>query len=160
MQYTDQYCSPLGPITLASDGQALTGLWFAGQKYYARTLGEAWVARDLPVFRQTKDWLDCYFAGKVPDFTPPLRPMGTDFQQRVWTALLSIPYGETRTYGDIARALGGTAPRAVGSAVGKNPISLLIPCHRVTGAGGSLTGYAGGLDAKRFLLQMERENAI
>ena len=160
MQYTEACASPLGLITLASDGEVLTGLWFEGQKYYARTLGTDWEARDLPIFRQAKDWLDRYLAGLIPDFTPPLRPMGTDFQQRVWTALLSIPYGETRTYGDIARTLGGTAPRAVGSAVGKNPISLLIPCHRVTGAGGSLTGYAGGLDRKAALLALERGQGI
>ena len=156
MQYTAIYPSPLGQITLASDGEALTGLWFAGQKYYAHTLGDAREARDLPIFRQAKDWLDRYLAGLIPDLTPPLRPMGTDFQQRVWTALLSIPYGETQTYGDIARTLGGTAPRAVGSAVGKNPISLIIPCHRVTGCGGSLTGYAGGLERKAALLALER----
>ena len=156
MQYTEQYFSPLGGITLASDGQALTGLWFQGQKYYGRTLGTAWEARDLPIFRQAKDWLDVYFSGRVPDFTPPLRPMGTDFQRRVWAALAAIPYGETRSYGDIARELSCTSARAVGGAVGKNPISLIIPCHRVTGAGGSLTGYAGGLDRKAALLALEQ----
>lgn len=156
MQYTDQHPSPLGAITLASDGEALTGLWFEGQKYYARTLGTDWETRDLPIFRQVKGWLDRYFLGQVPDFTPPLRPMGTDFQTRVWGVLAAIPYGETRSYGDIARALGGISPRAVGAAVGKNPISLLIPCHRVTGANGSLTGYAGGLERKAALLALER----
>ena len=106
----------------------------------------------------TKAWLDLYFAGERPLFLPPLQPDGTVFQLRVWDALTSVPYGETLTYGALASAL-GSSPRAVGQAVGKNPISLLIPCHRVVGADGSLTGYAGGADRKAYLLRLEREGA-
>lgn len=163
MQYTGIYRSPLGAITLASDGQALTGLWFEGQKYYARCLAREHEQRDLPVFRQTKEWLDIYFSGKAPDFMPPLRFIGTDFQKAVWSILTSIPHGKTRTYGDIARELADArqldrmSARAVGSAVGKNPISIIVPCHRVIGTSGSLTGYAGGIDKKAALLALEAQ---
>jgi len=160
MDYIHHYDSPLGGITLASDGEALTGLWFDGQKHFAETLGDAREERDPGVFAQAEQWLDLYFAGSVPDFTPPLRPKGTAFQTAVWTLLLTIPYGRTATYGEIAAVLAGqresrTSPRAVGGAVGRNPISLIIPCHRVVGAGGALTGYAGGTDKKRWLLRLE-----
>ena len=104
---------------------------------------------------QTKVWLSLYFEGKIPDFLPPLNPKGTEFQKQVWEALLQIPYGETNTYGALAKKLGCKSAQAVGGAVGRNPISVLIPCHRVVGAGGKLTGYAGGVEKKEFLLQLE-----
>ena len=161
MEYTHAYTSPLGGITLASDGEALTGLWFDGQKYFGRGLSAAREERVLPVFAETIRWLDIYFSGREPDFLPPLRARGTPFQERVWAALRAIPYGKTRTYGEIAAQIAQQTGRprmsaqAVGSAVGRNPISLLIPCHRVVGANGSLTGYAGGVEKKRRLLLLE-----
>ena len=161
MEYTHAYTSPLGGITLASDGEALTGLWFDGQKYFGSGLSAAREERDLPVFAETIRWLDIYFSGREPDFLPPLRARGTPFQERVWAALRAIPYGKTRTYGEIAAQIAQQTGRprmsaqAVGSAVGRNPISLLIPCHRVMGANGSLTGYAGGVEKKRRLLLLE-----
>lgn len=157
--YRAEYASPLGRICLASDGEALTGLWFEGQKYFGSTLDADSQTAQLPVFRQAADWLDAYFAGRRPDFTPPLRLLGTAFQQAVWTSLLRIPYGETRSYGQLAQLL-HSAPRAVGSAVGRNPISLIVPCHRVLGAGGALTGYAGGLERKAALLALEAGNSL
>ena len=168
MDYTSHYDSPIGSIMLASDGIALSGLWFDGQKHFAATLvGFAYENPDLDVFVKTHQWLDSYFAGKRPDFTPPLAPTGTLFQHKVWNILLNIPYGKTATYGEIAKRIVETmctsslhpthmSPQAVGSAVGHNPISIIIPCHRVVGADGSLTGYAGGLERKAWLLQMEK----
>ena len=147
--------SPLGTITLASDGSSLIGLWFEGQKHACCRLSPTPVEAELPIFAETRRWLDCYFAGGVPDFTPPLAPRGTAFQQRVWALLRQIPYGATVSYGDLAARLGCHSARAVGQAVGRNPISLLIPCHRVLGAGGRLTGYAGGLWRKEALLRLE-----
>ena len=152
--------SPVGLLTLASDGTSLTGLWLKGQKYFGETLpAHAIHAPDLPVFRDTADWLDCYFSGKCPPALPPLKPHGSPFRQAVWQQLLAIPYGETTTYGTITNLLREkgipASPQAVGGAVGHNPISILIPCHRVLGANGSLTGYAGGLDVKRCLLSLE-----
>ena len=212
MTYTTHYDSPLGGITLASDGNTLTRLWFDGQKHFpVTTANETSENPDLPIFEQTRRWLDLYFAGQCPDFTPPLAPQGTPFQQKVWKLLLAIPYGKTTTYGKIAQhvvetrliaslhgatpqdallrsascrgaslqvassqgaSLQGTtiqnaslqnaslpkqhmSPQAIGGAVGRNPISLIIPCHRVVGANGSLTGYAGGLERKKFLLELE-----
>ena len=155
MEYTYHYTSPLGGITLASDGEALTGLWFDGQKYFADTLDAEYAEKALPLFGETAKWLDLYFAGIVPDFTPKLSPRGTGFRRRVWDVLLTIPYGHTMTYGEIANALGCRSAQAIGGAVGHNPISLIIPCHRVVGADGSLTGYAGGVDKKRSLLELE-----
>ena len=159
MTYVNHYASPLGEILLASDGEALTGLWFLGAKYFARGLDPTDQKRDLPVFQAAKAWLDAYFAGREPGALPPLRPAGTAFQQQVWDLLLQIPYGATTTYGALARRLaegrGRVSAQAVGGAVGHNPISLLIPCHRVVGAGGSLTGYAGGVDKKLALLRLE-----
>lgn len=162
--YTTLYPSvELGPLTLASDGENLVGLWLPGQKYFGATL-EGKVAEDdsLPVFAQVKEWLDRYFAGEQPSiFALPLAPIGTDFRHRVWRKLITIPYGQTRTYGQLAEELAaedGTeklSAQAVGGAVGHNPISIIIPCHRVVGAGGSLTGYAGGVDKKVFLLEHE-----
>lgn len=157
MDYLHHYASPLGDITLSSDGTSLTGLWFDGQTHFGSTLTGAGEERPLPVFRQSEEWLDRYFRGLEPGPLPPLSPAGTPFRRRVWSALLTIPYGETRTYGKLARQLGlppGGA-RAVGGAVGRNPISLMIPCHRVVGGNGSLTGYAGGLEKKAALLTLE-----
>ena len=156
MDYTCHYDSPLGGITLASDGEALTGLWFDGQKYFADTLDAEHEEQPLPVFDEAVRWLDLYFGGEVPDFTPELSPRGSAFRRRVWDALLAIPYGHTTTYGEIAKKLGCKSAQAVGGAVGRNPVSLLIPCHRVLGADGSLTGYAGGVDKKRSLLKLEQ----
>lgn len=161
MDYISHYASPLGPITLASDGEALTGLWFDGQKHFGATLSADRQEKDLPVFTEACRWLDAYFQGADPGSTPPLHPKGTPFQALVWDLLRAIPRGAVLTYGALAaqaaRALGRSpmSPQAVGSAVGRNPISLMIPCHRVVGASGSLTGYAGGVDKKQALLRLE-----
>ncbi len=155
MDYTHHYLSALGWITLASDGDCLTGLWFDGQKHFACGLADPHTEKMLPVFAQTERWLDLYFSGSAPDFTPPLRLRGTDFRRRVWEYLLYVPYGRTVTYGQIASDLGCASARAVGGAVGRNPVSLIVPCHRVVGAEGSLTGYAGGVARKLWLLTLE-----
>ena len=157
MTYTTYYSSPLGKIILVSDGAALTELDFAEDIPAAS--GEH-VQKDLPVFEEVSRWLDVYFSGRDPGTLPPLAPHGTAFQQAVWNILCGIPYGTTTTYGriaaHIAAARGGRmSAQAVGGAVGRNPISILIPCHRVVGADGSLTGYAGGLDKKEALLRLE-----
>lgn len=155
MIYQTTIPSPIGPLLLASDGRALTGLWLENQKYFAAGLDpNAETVPDLPVFQETRRWLEGYFDGRRPPALPPLAPAGTVFRRSVWNRLLEIPYGQTRTYGDLAAEL-DSSPRAVGSAVGHNPISILIPCHRVLGADGSLTGYAGGVEKKRFLLKLE-----
>ncbi len=154
---TCDYESPLGRMLLAADDGGLTGAWFYGQRYFARGLDDAEknVEVEAPALTAASRWLDAYFAGGRPDVADvPLAPRGTAFQRRVWSALLAIPYGETRTYGELAAEL-GSSPRAIGTAVGRNPISVIIPCHRVVGADGSLTGYAGGLDRKRALLELE-----
>lgn len=162
MDYVYRYESPLGSMTMASDGNALTGLWFDGQKYDAATLSACRMEQYLPVFGETVRWLDIYFSGRVPDFTPALSLSATPFRRAVWVILMTVPYGHTVTYGDIARRYAGQAgtdrvsARAVGGAVGHNPVSLIIPCHRVVGAGGRLTGYAAGLDRKIRLLRMEQ----
>lgn len=162
MEYTHHYHSPLGSITLASDGESLTGLWFDGQKYFLDTLCKEHEERHLPVFEQTEQWLDLYFSGTAPSFTPPLNPKATPFQKTVWEILCSIPYGQTMTYGEIAgriaaqKGLARMSAQAVGGAVGHNPISILIPCHRVVGTNGSLTGYAGGIERKEKLLTLEK----
>lgn len=162
MQYISHYTSPIGDILLAADDAGLTGLWFQGQKYFARGLEKEQEERNLPVFDQTKAWLDLYFSGKEPDFLPPLHLIGTDFQKQVWEILLAIPYGKTTTYGKIAgqiaqrRGLAHMSAQAVGGAVGHNPISIIVPCHRVLGTDGSLTGYAGGVDKKNHLLSLEK----
>lgn len=158
VEYIDTLPSPVGDLFLASDGEHLTGLWIAGQKYFQATLDTTAPVEEnpaLPVFGQTRNWLKCYFAGRNPGAAPPLKPYGTPFRQRVWDALGKIPYGGLSTYGAIAASLGTSAPRAIGGAVGHNPISIIIPCHRVIGADGSLTGYAGGVDIKRKLLALE-----
>lgn len=183
IRYITSYESPLGPITLASDGEFLTGLWFDGQKYDRANLKDKEVRRvsidrlqgnvvsdesatdtaeQFPIFEITKNWLDCYFLNKmIPDFVPPLRVEGSDFRKLVAEIMLSIPYGQTMTYGQIgklaARRLGkkSMSAQAVGGAVGHNPISIIVPCHRVVAADGNLTGYAGGVDKKRYLLELE-----
>ena len=155
MDYTHRWESPLGRITLGSDGERLIGLWFEGQAHFGAGLHAAHVEKSLPVFDEAERWLECFFQGRDPGFTPPVSPRGTDFQQRVWNALLEIPFGRTLTYGDIAARL-HTSARAVGNAIARNPIALIIPCHRVMGAGGRLTGYAGGLERKVRLLALER----
>lgn len=161
MLYTAFYKSPLGGITMASDGQNLTGLWFDGQKYFAAGLKANALPKDLPVFTQTKHWLDIYFSGCRPDFTPPLLPCGTAFQRQIWPLLLKIPYGTTTTYKKLAQQSAALlhknsmSAQAVGGAVGRNPISIIVPCHRVLGTNGSLTGYAGGLPKKLALLRLE-----
>ena len=154
MDYLYHIASPLGGITLASGGEALIGLWFDGQRRFGAGLGAERAEARLPVFDAAERWLEAYFSGVAPDFTPPLAPRGTAFQLRVWAALCRIPFGQTTTYGALARAL-GASPRAVGGAVGRNPVSLIIPCHRVLGSDGRLTGYAGGLERKRALLELE-----
>ena len=166
MDYTHQYLSPLGGITMASDGEYLTGLWFDGQKYFADTLSVQHEEKDLDVFHQTDHWLDIYFSGKEPIYTPPLRMRGSEFRQEVWQILLTIPFGKTMTYGEIAKILADRrgantmSAQAVGGAVGHNPISLIIPCHRVIGTNGALTGYAGGLEKKAWLLDMESQSSV
>ena len=162
MEYTYHYQSPLGGITLASNGDALTGLWFHGQTHFGATLPHAYEEAFLPVFAETFRWLDSYFSGKAPDFTPRLLLKTTAFRNRVWQILLTIPYGTTMTYGQIADRIArqtgvrAVSAQAVGGAVGHNPISIIIPCHRVVGANGSLTGYAGGIEKKAWLLTLEK----
>lgn len=161
MFYVSKYNSPIGGITMASDGQSLTGLWFDGQKYFADNLPDLYEQRELPIFAQTKQWLDIYFDGKEPDFTPPVSMDGVSaFRKRVWEILLTIPYGKTRTYGSIAKQIEAetgkrVSSQAVGGAVGHNSVSIVVPCHRVVGTNGSLTGYAGGIDKKVWLLTSE-----
>lgn len=155
MTYICKYPSPLGMLTLASDGETLCGVWFEGQKHFGEGVTEPWEEQEVPVLTQTKRWLDLYFAGQKPDFLPPLRPEGSAFAKAVWKILLQVPYGKTLTYGQIARQLDCRCAQAVGGAVGRNPISILIPCHRVVGSNGKLTGYAGGTQRKAALLELE-----
>ena len=155
MLFLTHYASPLGPILLAADETGLTGLWFEGQKYFPSFSGVEYQEKETPVLTETVRWLDVYFSGKDPGFLPPLHPQGSPFRQTVWNILLTIPRGQTMTYGEIARRLGVHSAQAVGGAVGHNPISILIPCHRVVGSDGSLTGYAGGVERKARLLQLE-----
>lgn len=164
MTFIQHYNSPLGGILLAADEIGLTGLWFDGQKYFARDLPAERVEQDTSVLSEGRRWLDIYFTGREPDFLPPLHPIGSAFRQGVWNILLQIPYGQTTTYGEITRQLAAklNLPRmsaqAVGGAVGHNEISIIIPCHRVVGTNGSLTGYAGGIDKKVKLLELEHTN--
>ena len=162
MTYIQHYSSPLGGILLAADEIGLTGSWFDGEKYFADNLPAEHVERQTSILAEATRWLDIYFTGKEPGFTPPLHPIGSAFRQAVWEILLQIPYGQTTTYGEIARQLAEKQGRekmsaqAVGGAVGHNEISVIIPCHRVVGTSGSLTGYAGGIDKKVKLLELER----
>lgn len=166
MTYATHYTSPLGTILLSADDIGLTGLWFEGQKYFA----------DLPdlnvnvngkdhendILKDAIRWLNIYFTGKNPDFMPALHPIGSDFQKEVWEILLKIPYGKTMTYGNIAKEIARQrgcktmSAQAIGGAVGHNKISIIIPCHRVVGTDGNLTGYAGGIDKKVNLLKLEQ----
>ena len=161
MVYTCKYKSPLGDILLAADEVGLTGLWFEGQKYFANTLPEEHIPQETEILTEAKKWLDVYFSGEEPKFTPPLHPTGSTFRQAVWQILLQIPYGQTITYGEIAHKMAEIkntshmSAQAVGGAVGHNEISIIIPCHRVVGTNGSLTGYAGGIDKKISLLELE-----
>ena len=162
MNYISKYDSPLGLITMAGDSGGISGLWIDGQKYFAASLGDDFSERDdLEIFNKARAWLDGYFAGKNPKNLPPLAPKGSEFRQQVWDILLKIPYGELITYGEIKTKIEKTtgkrsSAQAVGGAVGHNPISIIIPCHRVVGSGGSLTGYAGGIDKKIKLLELEK----
>jgi len=162
MFFNDYYNSPIGNITMVSDGESLCGLWFDGQKYFASTVKGKTEDKTLPVFEQTKKWLDIYFSGNKPDFMPKLSLNGSEFRMAVWDILLTIPYGSVMTYGEIAKILAkqrGVAKmsaQAVGGAVGHNPISIIVPCHRVVGTNGNLTGYAGGIDKKISLLKIEK----
>lgn len=161
MQFIRYYQSPLGEILLAADCQGLTGLWFEGQKYYAKSLEADHEVRNTPVLEAAGKWLDLYFSGKDPGPFQPLHMIGTPFQKTVWNILLTIPYGKTMTYGEIAgqlarkKGISRMSAQAVGGAVGHNNISVIIPCHRVVGTDGSLTGYAGGMDKKAALLKLE-----
>lgn len=163
MIYSMRYSSPVGPLMLACNGKSLVGLWLEGQKYFGDTVAEAMTENSsLPAFNAAKEWLDKYFAGQKPAITDlSLAPDGGAFRTAVWDILCEIPYGEVITYGDIAKKMAvkmnkaSMSSQAVGGAVGHNPISIIIPCHRVVGANGSLTGYAGGLDKKIKLLEHE-----
>lgn len=161
MQMITHYNSPLGDILLAADEKGLTGLWFDKEKYYANNLSPEHKEGTLLALEETKRWLNIYFAGQKPNFMPPIHMIGSDFQISVWNILLQIPYGEVTTYGAIAKTIAAKrgsnhlSAQAVGGAVGHNAISILIPCHRVVGSNGSLTGYAGGIDKKIALLQLE-----
>lgn len=156
MNYRTDYSSPLGKIIIASDGENITGLWFHGQKHFPKTADEMICNDELKIFKKTKKWLDYYFKGENPTIDFKLKTEGTEFQKNVWKILEKIPYGETLTYGEIARKFSDNmSAQAIGGAVGRNPISIIIPCHRVIGANGKITGYAGGIDKKIKLLKLE-----
>ncbi len=156
MQYSHNYNSPLGKITILSDGAALTGLWFDEQHTFAR-LPCCKQGTSLPIFDETDTWLNIYFAGQDPGFIPALNLSGTEFCLKVWNILLTVPYGQTVTYGEIAKKISpDMSAQAVGNAVKRNNIALIVPCHRVIGAKGNLVGYAGGAARKAALLQMEQ----
>ncbi len=161
MQYTSKYKSPLGEIMIAGDKKGLTGLWFVGQKYFALYLDKENKEKEIQILKDTKKWLDIYFSCKEPGFKLPLHFTGSKFQNEVWEILCSIPYGKTMTYGQIAnilakrRGIPKMSAQAVGGATKKNQISIIVPCHRVLGTNGSLTGYAGGIDRKEKLLKIE-----
>ena len=166
MQYIQYYKSPVSNMIMTGTHTSLTGLWFIKQKDSIPAFPEAYHEQSVPVFDETRKWLDIYFSGKVPDFTPPLSMEATPFRKMVWEILLTIPYGQTTTYGTIAdkiaakMGLARMSAQAVGQAVGHNPISIIIPCHRVIGANGNLTGYAGGIDLKIQLLTLEKTDII
>ena len=164
MIYISHYLSPLGDILLASKNNELIGLWFKDQKYYLESIKEEIVENNNEeIFLKTKDWLDRYFKGEQPNIKElSLNPIGSTFRKKVWKILCNIPYGKTMTYKEIAdkiskeKGLKSMSAQAVGEAVGHNPISIIIPCHRVVGSNGNLTGYAGGLDKKEYLLKLEQ----
>lgn len=161
MHYTSTYQSPVGEMLLAADEEGVVGLWFKDEKYYAYCLDKENEPRETHIIKKLKRWLDIYFEGREPDFTPPLHMIGTQFQLEVWNILREIPYGKTTTYNEIAkkiaknRGIERMSAQAVGTAVGKNSINLIIPCHRVVGTNNSLAGYAGGIDKKITFLKLE-----
>lgn len=164
MQYINYYNSPIGRIIITADETALAGLWFDSGKCFVNNAGTEYKKEDIPVLKQAVQWLDIYFSGKEPDFTPPLNLSGTPFQLEVWKILQKIPYGSTITYGEVAkeiakkRGIKRMSAQAAGGATGRNKIAIIIPCHRVVGAGGNLTGYAGGIDKKIKLLAIEKND--
>lgn len=161
MHYLSYYKSPLGEIVLSASNQGLSGLWFVGQKYFALYFDKEYIYQEIPLFADVKRWLDIYFSGKEPNFSLPLHFTGSPFQNEVWKILSQIPYGRTTTYGQIAkqvaikRGVSKMSAQAIGGAVGRNKISIIVPCHRVVGVNGNLTGYAGGIEKKIALLQLE-----
>lgn len=157
MYFSTDYSSPLGEILIVSDGEAICGLWFYNQKYFKSTVDDDLIKKhDLDIFKKATKWLDDYFDGLNPEIDFKLNPQGSDFRLMVWKILTEIPYGETITYGEIASKISPTmSAQAVGGAVGHNPIAIMIPCHRVMGTDGKLTGYAGGIDRKLELLKLE-----
>lgn len=161
MHYTSMYQSPVGEILLAADKVGAVGIWFKDEKYYAYCLDKENEPKETPIIRELKRWLDIYFDGREPDFIPPLHMIGTPFQIEVWNILREIPYGKTTTYSEIAkkiarnRGIERMSAQAVGTAVGKNSINLIVPCHRVVGTSNSLAGYAGGIDKKIRFLKLE-----
>ena len=161
MKYLQTIPSPIGNLTVSSDGENILGLWIEGQKYFARNLGKDVSEENLSIFENVREWLGIYFGGNEPNFALSVKPQGSPFQKSVWDILRQIPYGKTTSYGEIAKQIevqnGGkrTSARAVGGAVGHNPVSILIPCHRVVGKNGALTGYAGGISKKIQLLAIE-----
>jgi len=166
MQHIQTYESPLGELTFVSDGTALLGVWYEKQEPLDQLLQSSYETCNLPIFDETRRWFDLYFEGRKPDFTPPLCLVGTDFRQQVWNDLLLIPYGETTTYGALAQQMAHRldksrmSAQAIGGAVGHNPISIIVPCHRVVGADGTLTGYAGGIWRKEYLLNLEAKSCF
>ncbi|WP_406534259.1 methylated-DNA--[protein]-cysteine S-methyltransferase [Methanobrevibacter sp.] len=160
MYYSTCYASPIGEMLIVSDGEAICGVWFLGQKHFKSSISSDLIeSDDLAIFKKAKIWLDRYFNGENPNIDFKLKPEGSEFRKRVWKILSEIPYGETLTYGEIAQKISPSmSAQAVGGAVGHNPIAILIPCHRVLGSNGKLTGYAGGLDKKMELLKLEDIN--
>lgn len=162
--YKTDYISPLGKITIVSDGESIAGVWLEGQKYFCNTIDESMMEyKDIDILKSAEKWLDRYFAGDKPEIAElSLNPSGNEFRQSVWKILCEIPYGEVITYGDIAKKIAKLhgkermSAQAVGGAVGHNPISIIIPCHRVVGSNGSLIGYAGGIETKIKLLEHEK----
>jgi methylated-DNA-[protein]-cysteine S-methyltransferase len=166
MHYISKYNSPFGEITIASDGDNVIGIWYDGQRYFGTTLAQGYKEKDLPIFCHVKKWLDAYFNGENPKMTLPIKLDGSQFQLVVWQILLSIPYGQTMTYGEVAMRVSETlgiasmSAQAVGNAVGRNPISIVVPCHRVVGSNGKMVGYAGGIERKIGLLKLEQSEII
>ncbi len=160
-QFCASYQTPLGQVLLAADETGLTGLWFEGAKHYGAGLDPEHEEKEMPVFDTVRKWLKLYFDGQEPDFLPPIHMIGSPFRIRIWEHLLQIPYGQTMTYGELAgriaeeKGIARMSAQAVGGAVAHNPISIIIPCHRMVGTDGSLTGYAGGIPKKAGLLKLE-----